>query len=122
MLIQCNKSVENCNLFLKPKIFDHIHINFFYRTDKLIQNAIRKKFRFCTVLTIAHRLNTIMDSDKVLVMDFGKIIEFDHPYSLLKNTDGFFYKMVEQTGKDTAYFLHSAAFEVSQNIFHYHIS
>lgn len=73
-----------------------------YRTDKLIQNTIRNKFKFCTVLTIAHRLNTIMDSDKVIVMDFGKIIEFDHPNNLLKNTDGFFYKMVEQTGKNTA--------------------
>ncbi|KAL4089661.1 hypothetical protein QTP88_024660 [Uroleucon formosanum] len=95
----------------KILILDEATANVDPITDKLIQNAIRKKFRFCTVLTIAHRLNTIMDSDKVLVMDFGKIIEFDHPYSLLKNTDGFFYKMVEQTGKDTAYFLHSAAFE-----------
>jgi len=59
-----------------------------------------------------------MDSDRVLVMDFGKIIEFDHPYSLLKNTDGFFYKMVEQTGKDTAYFLHNVASEVPHNISH----
>jgi len=43
-----------------------------------------------------------MDSDRVLVMNFGKIVEFDHPYNLLKNTDGIFYKMVEQTGKDTS--------------------
>lgn len=62
-----------------------------------------------------------MDSDKVLVMDFGKIIEFDHPYRLLKNTNGFFYKMVEQTGKDTAYFLHSVASEVSPNTFRFSI-
>jgi len=55
-----------------------------------------------------------MDSDRVLVMDFGKIIEFDHPYRLLKNTDGFFYKMVEQTGKDTAHILHGVASKVSQ--------
>ncbi|CAI6360542.1 unnamed protein product [Macrosiphum euphorbiae] len=95
----------------KILILDEATANVDPITDKLIQNTIRNKFRFCTVLTIAHRLNTIMDSDKVLVMDFGKIIEFDHPYSLLKNTDGFFYKMVEETGKDTAYCLHSVASE-----------
>lgn len=62
-----------------------------------------------------------MDSDKVLVMDFGKIIEFDHPYRLLKNNNGFFYKMVEQTGKDTAYLLHNVASEVSPNTFRFSI-
>jgi len=87
----------------------------------LIQNTIRNKFKNCTVLTIAHRINTIMDSDKVLVMDFGKIIEFDHSYNLLKNTDGYFYKMVEQTGKDTAHYLHSLASQVS-DIMHFIIS
>jgi len=66
----------------------------------------------CTVLTIAHRLNTVMDSDKVLVMDAGKMVEFDHPYNLLKNKDGFLYKMVDQTGKATADLLHSVAAEV----------
>lgn len=49
------------------------------------------------MLTIAHRLNTIMDSDKVLVMDAGRMIEFDHPYLLLE-AKGHFKGMVEQTG------------------------
>ncbi|CAH1736108.1 unnamed protein product [Aphis gossypii] len=84
----------------KILILDEATANVDPLTDKLIQNTIRNKFKNCTVLTIAHRINTIMDSDRVLVMDFGKIVEFDHPYNLLKNTDGFFYKMVEQTGKD----------------------
>ena len=42
------------------------------RTDALIQSTIRSKFARCTVLTVAHRLNTIMDSDRVLVMDAGR--------------------------------------------------
>ncbi|CAH1736107.1 unnamed protein product [Aphis gossypii] len=86
----------------KILILDEATANVDPLTDKLIQNTIRNKFKNCTVLTIAHRINTIMDSDRVLVMDFGKIVEFDHPYNLLKNTEGFFYKMVEQTGKDTS--------------------
>lgn len=87
----------------------------FFRTDALIQNTIRNKFRACTVLTIAHRLNTVMDSDKVLVMDAGTMVEFDHPYILLKNKNGFLYKMVEQTGQATAELLHSIAAEVVKN-------
>lgn len=51
------------------------------------------------MLTIAHRLNTIMDSDKVLVMGAGQAMEFDHPHVLLQNPDGHFLKMVEETGK-----------------------
>jgi ABC-type multidrug transport system fused ATPase/permease subunit len=44
------------------------------RTDTFVQETIRRKFKYCTVLTIAHRLNTIMDSDKVLVMDAGTMV------------------------------------------------
>jgi len=79
----------------------------------LIQNTIKNKFRTCTVLTIAHRLNTIMDSNRVLVMDAGKIVEFDHPHCLLRHREnGFLYQMVEQTGQTTADLLHSVAAEV----------
>jgi len=75
--------------------------------------TIKNKFRSCTVLTIAHRLNTVIDSDKVLVMDKGNIVEFDHPYNLLQNKEGVFYKMVEQTGPSTFEFLHRLATEVN---------
>lgn len=53
-----------------------------------------------------------MDSDKVLVMDKGTMIEFDHPYILLQNKEGAFYKMVEQTGPATSDFLHRVTAEV----------
>ena len=53
-------------------------------TDALIQKVIRDKFANCTVLTIAHRLNTIMDSDKVLVMDAGQAAEYEAPHVLLQ--------------------------------------
>lgn len=81
----------------------------FVRTDALIQNTIRNKFRTCTVLTVAHRLHTVMDSDRVLVMDAGSVVEFDHPYVLLKNKDGFLYSMVQQTGVAASKLLHSIA-------------
>jgi len=83
------------------------------RTDAMIQKTIRIKFQTCTVLTIAHRLNTVIDSDKVLVMDAGTMVEFDHPHNLLKNKKGVFYKMVEQTGPDTTDLLHRLAAEVN---------
>lgn len=78
----------------------------------MIQKTIRNKFRTCTVLTIAHRLNTIIDSDMILVMDAGTMVEFDHPLNLLKNKDGFFYKMVEQTGQASFDSLYAIAAEV----------
>lgn len=59
-------------------------------TDSLIQNMIRTKFRNCTVLTIAHRLNTIIDNDRILVMNKGLLDEYDTPAALLANPEGTF--------------------------------
>lgn len=67
-------------------------------TDELIQNTIRTQFTDCTILTIAHRLNTIMDSDRVIVMDQGKIAEFDSPQNLLADKDSIFYGMAKNAG------------------------
>lgn len=72
---------------------------YYYRTDSLIQKTIRQKFAHCTVLTIAHRLNTVMDSDRVLLMDRGQMMEFDHPHKLLQNPDSMLSQMVAQLGK-----------------------
>lgn len=69
-----------------------------FRTDALIQETIRRRFEDCTVLTVAHRLHTIMDSDKVLVMDQGLVNQFDHPHLLLQEESGIFTGMVQSTG------------------------
>ncbi|XP_037816429.1 probable multidrug resistance-associated protein lethal(2)03659 isoform X2 [Lucilia sericata] len=80
-------------------------------TDALIQNTIRSKFADCTVLTIAHRLHTVMDSDRVLVMDVGHAVEFDHPYLLLQKPKGFLRRLVDDTSSDAAAALLKAAQE-----------
>ncbi|GAB1601881.1 resistance-associated 1, partial [Argonauta hians] len=67
-------------------------------TDSLIQGTIRKEFSECTILTIAHRLNTIMDYDRILVLDHGQIAEFDTPDNLLKDNNSIFYQMAKNSG------------------------
>ncbi|XP_029302444.1 multidrug resistance-associated protein 4-like isoform X2 [Cottoperca gobio] len=90
-------------------VIDEATANVDPRTDELIQKTIRDKFRECTVFTIAHRLNTIVDSDRILVLDAGKIHAYDTPYALLQDPEGIFYKMVLQTGKQEAAALLEAA-------------
>ncbi|KAG5892083.1 hypothetical protein JTB14_011985 [Gonioctena quinquepunctata] len=80
-------------------ILDEATANVDPETDTVIQKTIRRKFSNCTVLTIAHKLNTIMDSDKVLVIESGSIVEFDNPYQLLQDSKSVFYKMAYETGK-----------------------
>lgn len=67
-------------------------------TDDLIQATIRKEFTECTILTIAHRLNTIMDYDKVLVMSAGQVAEYDSPKALLDNKSSVFHSMAKDAG------------------------
>lgn len=105
------------------------------RTDSLIQITIREKFKDCTVLTIAHRLNTIMDSDRcwlfesncsfsltysihgigiTLIVRFWSSKEFDEPAVLLQNPKSLFYGLVEQTGTLEAGFLTEMAKQVNK--------
>ncbi|NWQ79416.1 MRP4 protein, partial [Columbina picui] len=83
-------------------IIDEATANVDPRTDEFIQKTIREKFAHCTVLTIAHRLNTIIDSDRIMVLDAGRLKEYGEPYILLQEQDGLFYKMVQQVGKTEA--------------------
>ncbi|KAI9470014.1 MAG: multi drug resistance-associated protein MRP [Benjaminiella poitrasii] len=67
-------------------------------TDSIIQETIRRQFANCTILTIAHRINTVMDSDRILVLDKGKIAEFDMPATLLANRESHFYSLSKEAG------------------------
>jgi ATP-binding cassette subfamily C (CFTR/MRP) protein 1 len=64
-------------------------------TDLLIQKTIRSKLTDCTLITIAHRLETVLDYDKVLVLEKGQMVEFNSPQILLKNQGSKFYQMVQ---------------------------
>ncbi|XP_049425688.1 multidrug resistance-associated protein 4 [Epinephelus fuscoguttatus] len=103
-------------------VIDEATANVDPRTDELIQKTIREKFSECTVLTIAHRLNTIIDSDRILVLDAGKIDAYAEPYTLLQDPGGIFYKMVQQTGKQEAAALLKAAKQAYNSRSHPNIS
>jgi ATP-binding cassette subfamily C (CFTR/MRP) protein 4 len=88
---------------------DEATANVDQETDDLIQKTIKTTFINNTVLTVAHRLNTIIDMDRVLVLDKGRVVEFDEPYILLRNITGTFYSMVRQTGPQFEKMLHEQA-------------
>ena len=94
-------------LLLDPKILllDEATAQIDQVTDSLLQTMIREKFSNKTVLTIAHRLETIMDSDRILVLDNGKIAQFDTPEELLKDTSqetGLFWSLIHAEGEENA--------------------
>ncbi|KZO90162.1 P-loop containing nucleoside triphosphate hydrolase protein [Calocera viscosa TUFC12733] len=69
-----------------------------HETDNIIQESIRRELNGATLMTIAHRLRTIMDYDKIMVLDAGKLIEFDTPVALLDKKDSLFKSLVEESG------------------------
>lgn len=95
----------------KLLVLDEATANVDLVTDNIIQKKIRTLFDGCTVLIIAHRLATIIDCDRILVMSEGRAGEFAHPYKLLvknvgdetiTNQDSKFAQMVMATGLETA--------------------
>ncbi|KAL7626400.1 ATP-binding cassette glutathione S-conjugate transporter ycf1 [Parahypoxylon ruwenzoriense] len=70
-------------------------------TDAMLQNTLRSSlFSHRTIITVAHRINTILDSDRVMVLDKGEVVEFDTPQALIQKK-GVFFELVKQSGLDT---------------------
>ncbi|XP_048799491.1 multidrug resistance-associated protein 1-like isoform X1 [Lagopus muta] len=81
----------------KVLVLDEATASVDMETDNLVQSTIKREFYNCTILTIAHRLHTVMDSERVLVLDAGRILEYDTPHNLLQRK-GAFSKMVAEAG------------------------
>lgn len=82
----------------KILILDEATASIDHNTDEFIQSTIRNQFKECTILTIAHRLNTIIDNHRIMVLDRGKLVEFDTPKNLLSNNSSIFYSMAKDSG------------------------
>ena len=95
----------------KILVLDEATANVDMDTDGLIQQTIKRKFSHCTVLTVAHRLDTIIESDRVLVLSHGEALEFEHPHNLLQKEGGHFAGMVAATGSKSEQNLRNKAEE-----------
>lgn len=89
------------SILKEPRILllDEATASIDYKTDALVQQTIRTAFSDVTILTIAHRLRTIADYDRVLVLEKGRVAQFGTPADLLKIRDGIFYGMCERSGE-----------------------
>lgn len=80
----------SCTVVLQILVLDEATANVDVETDALIQKTMKTEFADCTILAVAHRLHTIIDYDKVLVLDKGRVAEFGSPNELLNISDGIF--------------------------------
>jgi ABC-type multidrug transport system fused ATPase/permease subunit len=97
-------------------LFDEVSANLDGETDEIIQRAILACFNESTVITVAHRLGTIIGYDYILVLERGKVAEFGRPHALLQNPDGIFTALVSETGPEQAANLHRAALAAHEKI------
>jgi ABC-type multidrug transport system fused ATPase/permease subunit len=83
-------------------------------TDQLLQDAVNKSFSESTIISVAHRLDTIIDNDLILVLGNGEVLEYGNPRDLIEQ-DGHFTKMVDETGEEMASYLRKKAVSPKNN-------
>ena len=92
-----------CRAFLKQSkivLIDEATANFDIKNDSIIQRVIAEKFRDSTVLTIAHRLSTLKNADKIMVLEKGELIEFGEPGELERREGGFYAEMIKKNSAE----------------------
>ncbi len=105
-------------LLSQPKllVLDEATASIDGETDAFIQKMLRTRFPSTTLVTVAHRLNTIMDYDMVLVMDAGRAVEFGSPVDLLKISEGVFSELVDATGSESSKALREMAIQAAERV------
>ncbi|GMF36683.1 unnamed protein product [Phytophthora fragariaefolia] len=79
-------------------VMDEATASIDHATERKLQEMIKRDFQDATVLTIAHRLGTVLDSDRILVLSYGRVVEFDSPRNLVKGERGVFYELAKEGG------------------------
>ncbi|EGZ11447.1 hypothetical protein PHYSODRAFT_338156 [Phytophthora sojae] len=79
-------------------VMDEATASIDHATERKLQEMIKRDFQDATVLTIAHRLGTVLDSDRIMVLSDGRVVEFDSPRNLVKGGSGVFYELAKEGG------------------------
>ena len=72
---------------------DEATANIDLKSDQIIQKSIKDLLKESTLITIAHRIKTIIEFDRIIVLDKGEVVEFDSPQNLIKNQKSIFYEL-----------------------------
>ena len=99
-------------------LIDEATANVDMNTDLLVQQTIRYNFSDCSVLTIAHRIETVIDSDRIIVLEKGSIVESGVPHLLLQNEDSYLSRLVNQLEASTQSSLRDVAEKTYKSLFH----
>mmetsp|Transcript_19231 Transcript_19231/g.17052 ORF Transcript_19231/g.17052 Transcript_19231/m.17052 type:complete len:133 (+) Transcript_19231:685-1083(+) len=88
----CRSILRKSKIVIMDEATASIDVN----TEKIVQKLILEEFKHSTVITVAHRLNTVIKSDKILVLGYGEVIEYDTPHNLVSNPNSMFSSILNE--------------------------